>query len=418
MKVPVVSGWFITAAALAIACYFTLISSRRTSDELIIPDRVLVDNPALPSGSTQLDLTETASADSDSQDRQVAHSAILRHVNSMLTDANREVSESRRERMLVHAVAWIERQGTASILEILGAENSSETMSDLKERLLANLARKNPEAAARVALEQNVAIDGVLATWVNQDPSQAITWVEQLPDGDAKRRAIISVASEAVRTDPQSAVRMAGGLPESAERDEILNRAMAEWVHSAPSDVQTWVQQVEDPSLRSRLMAVVATTLAESDAPTAAQLALTSMEPGKLQNDAVVGIVQRWAQRDPASAASWVAQFPAGDLRDAAIDNLVKLWPSRTEAAAWLNSLPAGPSRDAGFRAYAEQIAPAYPREAAGWAAAIADPQIQAAQLERIIRAWNDRDFASASRWVQTASLTPSIRQRLLAAHN
>jgi hypothetical protein len=178
------------------------------------------------------------------------------------------------------------------------------------------------------------------------------------------------------------------------------------------------VKQIEDDSLRSQLVAVVATVLSQSDAASAAEIALSALSPGRMQDDAVVGIVQRWTQRDAASAAAWVAAFPEGALRTAAVENVVKLWPSRTEAATWLSGLAPGASRDNGLRAYVEQIAPAHPREAAVWASAITDSQMQAAQLKRIVHSWMDRDPASAALWVRTASLSSGIRQQLLQPHN
>jgi len=336
----------------------------------------------------------------------------------MLSAVEVETREDRRERMLVHAIAWIERQGMASILEVQDDENSSELMNELKERLLSNLAGENPREAAALAMAHGDAFEAVLTTWANRDLSQAIAWLEELPEGDARRRATISLSSEAIRTDPRSALRLAAGLPPSTEREDLLNRATSEWVNIAPAEALAWVQQIDDPSTRSQLLAVAATALGEQDSAAAAQLALTSIEPGRAQNDAVVAIVQRWAQHDAASAAAWVAQFPVGELRDAAIENLVKLWPSSTEAANWLKGLPSGSGRDAGLRAYAEQIAPLHPGEAADWAAGITNPQMQASQLERIVRNWMNSDSATASRWVRSASLTPNIRQRLLTAHN
>jgi len=143
-------------------------------------------------------------------------------------------------------------------------------------------------------------------------------------------------------------------------------------------------------------------------------MAITSLPGGKTQEDVLVGIVQRWTQKDPATAAAWVARFPEGALRSAAVENLVKLWVPQNDAATWLDALPPGASRDSGLRAYAEQIAPAHPREAATWAAAIANPQMQAAQLERSIRAWKESDPSSATQWLRTAALSSTLRNRLL----
>jgi len=333
----------------------------------------------------------------------------------MLAEAERETDESRRERMLVHTVAWIERQGLPAILEIAKIENPSEMMAEAKARLLENLAKRDPKTAASAALSDPGAMHTVLASWVTRNLAEATNWAGQLPEGESKYQALLFVAAEAVRTDPGAALKITCDLPASSERDALLSRVTSEWTAGAPADALAWVAQISDAPLRAQLTAAIASTLAQSDSATAAQLALTSLEPGALRDTVVVGIVQRWTQRDAASAAAWVAKFPEGDLRAAAIDNIVKLWPSRTDAAMWLSGLSPGASRDNGLRAFAEKIAPGYPREAAIWAATITNPQMQAAQLEDIVGSWKATDPASASQWVRTATLSSAVRQRLLA---
>jgi hypothetical protein len=80
------------------------------------------------------------------------------------------------------------------------------------------------------------------------------------------------------------------------------------------------VQQIDDDSLRSQLMAVVTTVLSERDSANAAQIALSTIAPGKMQNDAVIGSCNAGLRHDPASAAAWVTAFPEGELRTAAVE--------------------------------------------------------------------------------------------------
>ena len=78
-----------------------------------------------------------------------------------------------------------------------------------------------------------------------------------------------------------------------------------------------------------------------------------------VRSRAVVGIVQQWAQTNPALAASWVEQFPAGTLRDTATQNLLSIWTSQDAAAAgkWVEQLPVGNSRDTALAAYQTALA-------------------------------------------------------------
>ena len=69
----------------------------------------------------------------------------------------------------------------------------------------------------------------------------------------------------------------------------------------------------------------------------AATLAADELPPGRPQADVVVGVVQRWAVRDPVAAADWVDTLPAGTLRRDATACFMEQW-SRTApdaAAQW-----------------------------------------------------------------------------------
>jgi hypothetical protein len=50
----------------------------------------------------------------------------------------------------------------------------------------------------------------------------------------------------------------------------------------------------------------------------------------------VISIVQRWAQQQPTDAAAWAEQFPLGELKLAAFENVVARWgfkdPERAQA--------------------------------------------------------------------------------------
>lgn len=80
-----------------------------------------------------------------------------------------------------------------------------------------------------------------------------------------------------------------------------------------------------------REIAIVWSASAPVDAAT---WALNELPPGRLLDDTVVSIVQRWAQRDMDGATAWVEQFPEGALRAAAVENLLAQWsPTDPEGA-------------------------------------------------------------------------------------
>jgi hypothetical protein len=120
-----------------------------------------------------------------------------------------------------------------------------------------------------------------------------------------------------------------------------------------------WAMKVPNPNLRPRLVAAVAIALAEQDGATAATLAVNGLDAGYEQDRTVVSIVQRWVQKTPQAAASWISQFPDIPLRDAAVQNLLALWSAQdTEAAGyWLREQSVSPLRDIGITVRGEVLA-------------------------------------------------------------
>jgi hypothetical protein len=140
------------------------------------------------------------------------------------------------------------------------------------------------------------------------------------------------------------------------------------------------VMQLPDLALRQTMLARLATGLADADARAGVTLAVLAIGDGPERDRAIVSAVQRWAQRDPESAADWVSQFQEGPLRDEALDNLLCQWArqDRDGAAKWLGQLPVGSFRNAGLSSYARQVAPEDRGAALEWADQITDERLRA----------------------------------------
>jgi hypothetical protein len=121
-------------------------------------------------------------------------------------------------------------------------------------------------------------------------------------------------------------------------------------------------------------------------------------------------------QQEPVRAAAWVAEFPAGALRDAAVENLVKLWADQdaNQTANWLNRLGAGPGRDLALEAFISKIGPLFPETAVRWAESIGDAARRDHQLEVVGEDWLQNDSPAAQAWIAQAPLSEAAKARLL----
>ena len=159
----------------------------------------------------------------------------------------------------------------------------------------------------------------------NRNLPAAVQWARHLPAGAEREAAILSVAYEAVRTEPTTALTLALELPADQAQGDLIVHAAAEWAATAPAAAAEWAKQIPDTELREAVLASVATAWGESDPRAAASLAVTDITGEKPQSDALVSIAQRWAQKDAAGAAGWVDSFPAAVLRDMARESLAAL---------------------------------------------------------------------------------------------
>ena len=156
--------------------------------------------------------------------------------------------------------------------------------------------------------------------------------------------------------------------------------------------------------------------IGEKDPEGAAAAALTELRLGRAQDDAVMGIVQRWTQSDPESAGAWIGKFPAGQLRDTALAEFVKLWTDKDPSAVsqWLNQLDGGSDRDLAVQEFVMKAAPIAPESAAEWAEAIGDESTKLKSLAWTGEAWLAVDAPAAKNWIATCDLPESDKQKLL----
>jgi hypothetical protein len=224
-----------------------------------------------------------------------------------------------------------------------------------------------------VGQERQQSQDTVAVAWASQDLDAAVQWARQLPDEQESARLIALMVGEAGRSDPIQGLNLACELAPGVARDDLVLHSASQWAVDRPQEAIEWARGIDDPQLRQRVLSAAAISWAETDPEAAAKFAIQSIPASKPQEDAIVGIIQRWTQTQPEAVAAWVTEFPEGALKETAFEEMVKLWTDKTPDAAgdWLSSLSPGTFRDAGIAAYATKIAPESPEIAAQWARTI-----------------------------------------------
>jgi hypothetical protein len=199
------------------------------------------------------------------------------------------------------------------------------------------------------------AIEVVAAGWAETDLSGALAWAQTLPESGGKAAALLQVGYEAAREQPTTALAAAAKLPLGEQRNRLLVHAVSQWASKDGTAALDWATGVSDPLLRERLISEAVIALSVRDGSAAATAAAQELQPGREQDRAAAGIVQRWAQTSPGEAARWVQHFPETPARREALQDLIACWVSQDRAGAqnWLFTLPAGSFRDEASAIYA-----------------------------------------------------------------
>jgi len=250
-----------------------------------------------------------------------------------------ESDPGKREDTTVAWLADIKADEIPAMLEFLQSATPAELAQDLSKRLIRQWTGTAPENAA-AWLEtlppenQTALLDDVAITWANNNPTNAMNWAASLSDNAARSQALTAVAGEAVRSQPLMALQIALDLPASESRDDLIRRGAMQWASNDACSAAAWVNQIPAGDLRNQALSGVAIVWSASAPVDAANWALNELPPGRLLDDTVISIIQRWAQQDMNGATAWVKQFPEGALRTTAMENLLAQTSQTGTAAA------------------------------------------------------------------------------------
>jgi hypothetical protein len=246
-------------------------------------------------------------------------------------ELERESDPGKREEMIAAWLADVKMDEIPAMLAFLQSAMPAELAQDLSKRLIRRWTDADPgKASAWVGTlppEQQMAmLDDVAIVWANNDPTNAMNWARSLPDNAARGQALAAVAGEAIRSQPLMVLQIALDLPAGQQRDDLIRRGAMQWASADAGSAAAWVKQIPQGDLRNQTLSGVAIVWSASEPVAAANMALDELPPGRLLDDTVISIVERWAQKDMDGATAWVEQFPKGELRATAVENLLAQW--------------------------------------------------------------------------------------------
>jgi hypothetical protein len=197
---------------------------------------------------------------------------------------------------------------------------------------LVSLIRVDPWAAARfVQAHENEAwydefMRALAENWAEVNADEASQWVAQMERPDEQDTMLSCLCFRVAQTDPMRAIQLMEQQGVHTERRLTLLGSLAhEWATKDMASALKWAAQYPSGETRDALFRQIALARAKSSPAEAAWLVVQQIPPGPIQSETGLCILHEWARQDAPGAAAWAEQFPEGELRDRAIDDVSRI---------------------------------------------------------------------------------------------
>jgi hypothetical protein len=300
---------------------------------------------------------------------------------------------------------WTQGMGKMTVLSAAASTDPKKAVDYLKGEgsMLLNLPRIGGFAAGGVAKE-----------WAKNDPDGALDWAKNLPDS-ARGGALGQVVGGIAMEDPRKAAGIVMEMNEGKDRTDLVGNVAGKWAATNPQEALAWANGLENPDEKRSAQKSALGGWADQD-PAAAAKQLASFD-GVDQQEGVGVVGSRWARKEPAVAAEWVAQQEGGSGKTQAMGDVMRNWTASEpeKASQWLTTQESGPGRDNGIVGLADTIGPSDPDASMEWVASISDADKRTNELKNRTKIWMNIDSEGATNWIQNSgSLNADEKATLL----
>ena len=163
----------------------------------------------------------------------------------------RITDEQTKTSLLVGIGNYKASQDPDSALSWLEDYRSEAGYSAAVQNIIASMAHQNPRAAADALTERlddksAAPIAGqIAANWYRADPSDAMRWVDNMDNGDAKSNALSNIAMMAAQQDPDEAIDIIQRLPQGRYREDAKRNVGFGLVGASPENVENIISDLE-----------------------------------------------------------------------------------------------------------------------------------------------------------------------------
>ena len=287
---------------------------------------------------------------------------------------------------------------------------------DESNRLYANWAKQDPEAAANAVMairtgEREEILTAVATAWAGKDAKAGLAWASQLPNSATRKMVTRDIALALADSDPAAAIAWARAGGEESARQQVMEKAINKLLTTDVSAALAASTELPPGQERDASLSKVVRVMAKTDVGQATQL-LEEIPAGSAHDSAAASICVTMCVSDPSSALDWLVAH--GSTSVLSSTRILPYWfeSYHKDALAWFQALPAGKNRDAAFQALAHQLAMSDPVQAKT-AFAQLSPEAQGVAAGDLINHFYEQDPAQARRqWAEPAASPAAKRMR------
>lgn len=284
---------------------------------------------------------------------------------------------------LVHALfdKWLDDDPEAAAAAAVALPNSVHFRDTALHVIGKRWAEKDLEAALAWADLNSPAMDnaehqnnprtGVLAAWLKSDPTAAIAWLNDSPDGDGKVGLVRSMVSHIYTSDPATAMELSIVIPPGSMREKAIVQTARNWLASEPQSAAKWALQQEDDSIRRMALRSVAAEWMRND------LAGAREWINSLPRDATTDTMLRDAFGMLANGVSWAGSSYMGDGFFSMMSS-----DGIQGASQMIDRISDVTQREAAYAAFAGRWMAHDPKAAAAWVDGLPVSDAQKAKLK------------------------------------
>ena len=264
---------------------------------------------------------------------------------------------------------------------------------------------------------ENEFLGTLISSWSLLDPEAASRFIDGM--AGAKKslfyalgyRAKPDIAYNWATLDPTAALEWATKQKTNDAADDLYNSVIRGWCRKDTAAAAAYVaQHMNDPNIAYSAYTVVTAMFDQNVEETRDWIG--HIPAGEPRNQAEMTFASLWAQKDPRSAANWVASLPPSEQTNV-IGTIARNWVETNwpEASRWIATLT-GDARDRALSVAARRENAA-PGDSLSVALSIGDEQMRNNVIESVIRNWAATDPNAADTWVKAGPFSDEQRGHL-----